>query len=78
MDRRDYARADTLARSALAHYPDFARYLLGQVALAEARWAEAAAFRRVLEHYPGSPTAREALRVALTRLPQPATAGGRS
>jgi hypothetical protein len=49
------------------------------VALAEARWAEAAAaFPQVLEHYPGSPTAREALRVALTRLPQPATAGGRS
>jgi outer membrane protein assembly factor BamD (BamD/ComL family) len=80
MDRRDYARADALARSALEHDPDFvlARYLLGQVALAEARWDEAAdAFRQVLERYPGSPATREALRVATTRL-QPAAAGGRS
>ena len=37
MDRRDYARAAALARSAVAHYPDFvlAHYLLGQVALAD-------------------------------------------
>ena len=57
MDRRDYARAAALARSAVAHYPDFvlAHYLLGQVALAEAQWDEAAAaFRQVLEQYPGS------------------------
>src|SRR5215510_14101852 len=81
MDRRDYARAGALARSALAHYPDFllARYLLGQVALAEGQWDEAAAaFRQVLEQYPGSPAAQEALRVAVTRRQQPALAGGRS
>src|SRR5262249_56553526 len=45
MDRSDYARAGALARSALLHYPGFVlpRYLLGQVALAEAQWHDAAA-----------------------------------
>jgi TolA-binding protein len=81
MDRRDYARAAALARSAVAHYPDFvlAHYLLGQVALAEAQWDEAAAaFRQVLEQYPGSPAAHEALRRAVERMERPAEAGGRS
>jgi bifunctional DNase/RNase len=71
MERRDYARAGALARSALAHYPDFvlAHYLLGEVALAEGQWEEAAgAFRHVLEQYPGSLAAHEALRAAVERL----------
>jgi uncharacterized protein HemY len=70
-----------LARSALAHHPDFvlASYLLGQVALAQALWAEAAAaFRHVLAQYPGSLAAHEALRWAVERMERPAEAGGRS
>jgi cytochrome c-type biogenesis protein CcmH/NrfG len=75
------ARAAVLARSALAHSPDFvlASYLLGQVALAQAVWPEAAAaFRHVLEQYPGSLAAHEALRRAVERMERPAAAGGRS
>jgi cytochrome c-type biogenesis protein CcmH/NrfG len=70
MDRRDHARAAALARSALGHYPDFvlAHFLLGQAARALGRWGEAAAaFRAVVELYPGSLAARRALRVVRER-----------
>lgn len=63
MDRGDHPRAAALARSALAHYPDFvlAHFLLGQAALARGLRDEAAAFRKVLALYPGSLAARGAL-----------------
>jgi len=49
------------------------------VILAEAQWDEAAAaFRQVLEQYPGSLAAHEALRRAVERMERPAEAGGRS
>lgn len=50
-EAKDYGRAAALARDSLVHYPENlqAQYLLGQAALAEERWEEAAAaFRKVV------------------------------
>ena len=54
-NRQEYQAAERFAREAVAHYPPhlLAHYLLGQVAMAEARWDEAvAAFSRVVSLYP--------------------------
>jgi tetratricopeptide (TPR) repeat protein len=54
--RQEYQQAERLARQAVAHYPQhlLAHYLLGQVAMVEARWDEAAqAFTTVVGLYPG-------------------------
>lgn len=65
MDRREHDRAAALARSAIGHYPDFAlaHFLLGQAELAAGRpGAARAAFRTVVDLYPGSLAAQRALR----------------
>jgi TolA-binding protein len=70
MDRRDHGRAVALAQSAIGHYPDFvlAHFLLGQAALAQGRWDDAAAaFRRVVSLYPGSLAGRRGLQTAIER-----------
>jgi cytochrome c-type biogenesis protein CcmH/NrfG len=70
MDHGDHARAVALARGAIGHYPDFvfAQFLLGQGALALAEWDDAAAaFRTVMDLYPGSLADRRGLRTALAR-----------
>ena len=70
MDRQDFARAAALARGAIGHYPDLvlAHFLLGQAARALGQWDEAAAaFRAVVELYPGSLAARRALRAVRER-----------
>jgi cytochrome c-type biogenesis protein CcmH/NrfG len=70
MDRHDHARAVTLARGAISHYPDFvlAHFLLGQAALALRRWDDAAsAFRTVVDLYPGSLAGRRGLQTAIER-----------
>jgi len=54
-NRQDYPKAESLARQAIAHYPQhlMAHYVLGQVALATSKWEEAAqAFSTVLQLYP--------------------------
>jgi tetratricopeptide (TPR) repeat protein len=42
-NRQEYPQAEHFAREAIAHYPQhlMAHYLLGQIAMAEARWDEA-------------------------------------
>jgi TolA-binding protein len=79
MDRRDHGRAAALARSAIGHYPDFvlAHFLLGQATLAQGRWSEAAAaFRTVVDLYPGSLAGRRALQMATERAAETAVESG--
>jgi tetratricopeptide (TPR) repeat protein len=54
-NRQEYRQAEHSAREAIAHYPQhlMAHYLLGQIALAEARWDEAVqALLTVVSLYP--------------------------
>jgi tetratricopeptide (TPR) repeat protein len=70
-EARDYDKASALARDAIAAYPDhvLAYYLLGQAALAQARWNEAVdAFTKVIARYPGSFAAHRDLGVAYQQL----------
>jgi tetratricopeptide (TPR) repeat protein len=57
MDKKDYARVNTLTGQAIAQQPThvLAYYLRGQAAMFQSRWDEAAiAFGKVVELYPGS------------------------
>jgi protein O-GlcNAc transferase len=71
MDRKDHERARTLATEAIGHYPDhlLAHYLLGQLALAESRWEDAAAsLTKVVALYPASFAGQRDLGIALQKL----------
>jgi tetratricopeptide (TPR) repeat protein len=78
--RQEYRQAESFAREAVAHYPQhlLAHYLLGEIALAEARWDEAIqAFATVVSLYPGCFVAHRDLGIALdqaNRLDEAATA----
>jgi tetratricopeptide (TPR) repeat protein len=66
--RQDYRQAERLAREAIAPYPQhlFAHYLLGQIAMTEARWDEAVqAFSTVVNLYPGCFVGQRDLGIAL-------------
>ena len=70
-EARDYERASTLAKEAIAQYPDhlLAWYLLGQAATARSAWDEAAdAFANVVKRYPASFAAQRDLGLALEQL----------
>jgi tetratricopeptide (TPR) repeat protein len=67
---QDYPKAESLARQAIAHYPQhlMAHYVLGQVALATSKWEDAAqAFSTVLQLYPTCFVGHRDLGIALTR-----------
>jgi tetratricopeptide (TPR) repeat protein len=79
-NRQEYRQAESLAREAIAHYPQhlLAHYLLGQVAMAEAKWNEAIqAFSTVVSLYPRCFVGQRDLGIALEqakRLDEAATA----
>jgi Flp pilus assembly protein TadD len=67
-NRQAYQQAEQLAQEAVRHYPQYlmAHYLLGQVALAEKRWDEAAqAFSTVVTLYPKCFAGQRDLGIAL-------------
>lgn len=67
-NRQEYRQAESLAREAIAHYPQhlLAHYLLGQVAMAEAKWNEAIqAFSTVVSLYPRCFVGQRDLGIAL-------------
>jgi tetratricopeptide (TPR) repeat protein len=69
-NRQDYPKAESLARQAIAHYPQhfIAHYLLGQSALATSQWEDAAqAFSTVLQLYPKCFVGHRDLGIALTQ-----------
>lgn len=70
-NRKEYDRAESLAREAIAHYPAhlLAHYVLGQVALAQSKWDDAhRAFSKVVSFYPQSFAGYRELGVALAQL----------
>jgi tetratricopeptide (TPR) repeat protein len=70
-NRKEYDRAESLAREAIAQYPAhlLAYYLLGQAALAQSKWDEARqAFSKVVGLYPQSFAGHRELGVALAQL----------
>jgi tetratricopeptide (TPR) repeat protein len=71
LEAKDYARAVTLAREATVAYPEhvLAYYLLGQAALAQQRWDDAAqALGKVTVLYPGAGYAQRDLGAAYQQL----------
>jgi tetratricopeptide (TPR) repeat protein len=67
-NRQEYRQAESLAREAVAHYPQhlLAHYLLGQIAMAETRWDEAIqAFSTVVSLYPRCFVGQRDLGIAL-------------
>ncbi len=70
-NRKEYDRAESLAREAIAQYPAhiFAHYLLGQTALAQSRWGDAhQAFSKVVSLYPQSFAGHRESGIALAQL----------
>ena len=71
MEAQDYARAATLAREAIAAYPEhvLAYYLWGQASLAQQRWDDAVqALTKVTALYPGAGRAHRDLGAAYQQL----------